>query len=56
MDIVFRSSALAKACNDQRKGMRKFGEQRFKILRRRLDQFHAADTLADVPPAHVVMN
>ncbi|MEW5873705.1 MAG: killer suppression protein HigA [Candidatus Zixiibacteriota bacterium] len=49
MDVVIRSSALRSACNDSRKGLRKFGEKRFMILRRRLDDLAASNTMAEIP-------
>ena len=51
MEITFRSASLRTACNSDRKGLRKFGAARFRILKRRLDQLTAADSLSDVPPS-----
>lgn len=45
MDISFRSGRLAKDCNDARKAQRRFGPRRAGLIRRRLDELRAADTL-----------
>ncbi len=45
MDILFQDRKLEKACNDQSLLVRRFGPIRAKLLRRRLDEFRAADTL-----------
>lgn len=45
MDIIFQDRKLEKACNDQSLLVRRFGPIRAKLLRRRLDEFRAADTL-----------
>ncbi len=45
MDILFQDQKLGKACNDQSLLVRKFGSIRGKLLRRRLDEFRAADNL-----------
>ena len=51
MDIGFRSASLRTSCNESKKGLRKYGTDRFKILRRRLDELRAADSLGEMPPA-----
>jgi plasmid maintenance system killer protein len=45
VDILFQDRKLEKACNDQSLLVRRFGPIRAKLLRRRLDEFRAADTL-----------
>lgn len=48
MDISFRTKKLCKECNDYTKLVRKHGDQRAKLIRRRLDDIHDADTLHDL--------
>jgi proteic killer suppression protein len=48
MDIQFKTSKLAKRCNDWKTGLGAWGERRAKILRRRLDDMRAAVTLEDL--------
>ncbi len=45
MDIIFRDQKLAKVCNDESLLKRKYGQMRAKLLRRRLDEFRAAENL-----------
>lgn len=45
MDIIFQDHKLAKACNDESLLKRKYGPMRAKFLRRRLDEFRAAENL-----------
>jgi plasmid maintenance system killer protein len=45
VDILFQDRKLAKVCNDQSLLIRRYGELRAKLLRRRLDEFRAADNL-----------
>ena len=45
MEILFQDQKLGKACNDQSLLVRRFGPIRAKLLRRRLDEFRAADNL-----------
>ena len=45
MDILFQDRKLEKACNDQSLLVRRFGPIRAKLLRRRLDEFRAAENL-----------
>ena len=45
MDILFQDRKLEKACNDQSLLVRRYGPLRAKLLRRRLDEFRAAETL-----------
>jgi proteic killer suppression protein len=45
MDIIFESAKLEKECNDQKLLVRRHGPIRAKLLRRRLDEIRAADTL-----------
>lgn len=51
MDILFRSAALEKACNDSKRGQKKFGHILFAIVRRRLDDLRAATNLTELPPS-----
>lgn len=51
MDIMFRSASLRSSCNDSKKGLRKFGDARFRVIRRRLDDLLAAANLLELPPA-----
>ena len=54
MDISFLSNKFRKECNDYRLLVGAFGERQAKVIRRRLDELHAATTLAEVstlPPA-----
>lgn len=48
MEIGFRSAKLAKECNDFSLLRRAEGEQRAKLIRRRLDALRAAVTLEDL--------
>ncbi len=45
MDILFQDRKLEKACNNQSLLIRKYGPVCAKLLRRRLDEFRAADNL-----------
>jgi plasmid maintenance system killer protein len=45
VDILFQDRKLEKVCNDQSLLVRKYGPLRAKLIRRRLDEFRAADTL-----------
>jgi proteic killer suppression protein len=45
VDVLFQDQKLAKVCNDQSQLLRKYGSIRAKLLRRRLDEFRAADNL-----------
>lgn len=54
MDILFRTSKLAKVCNSKAHREQLYGAKRATLLGRRLDDFRAADCLADIsrlPPA-----
>lgn len=48
MDICFRTSRLRKACNDSKRGIQRYGAHRFEMIRLRLDELSAADTLANM--------
>lgn len=50
MQIIFNSTKMEKTCNDSRKSQQRFGSIRAKILRRRLDELRAADTLENMRP------
>lgn len=45
MDILFQDRKLGKICNDQSQLVRKYGSIRAKLLKRRLDDFRAAENL-----------
>lgn len=46
MDISFRGGALAKDCNDAKRARQRLGPRQAGLVRRRLDELRAADTLA----------
>lgn len=46
MDILFQDRKLEKTCNDQSLLVRKYGPTCAKLLRRRLDEFRAAENLS----------
>ena len=46
MDIIFKSTRLAKLCNDHKLATRKWGDRNARLLRRRLDEIRDADNLA----------
>ena len=46
MEIQFKTGKLQKTCTDAKSMMKTHGPERTKILRRRLDQLHAAPSLA----------
>ena len=48
MDIIFKTNKLEKLCNHKTHRERECGQQRAKLLGRRLDEFRAADHLADI--------
>lgn len=48
MDIEFKTTKLAKLCNNRREGTREWGERRATIVGRRLDDLRAAVTLEDM--------
>jgi len=48
MEITFKNSKLEKLANDGRKMLKELGKVRSAILRRRLTQLEAAETLEDV--------
>ena len=43
MDILFQDQKLAKVCNNEALLIRKYGQMRAKLLRRRLDECRAAE-------------
>ena len=45
MELLFGSARFEKQCNSDRELVRKFGHERAKVLRRRLDQLRAAENL-----------
>ncbi len=45
MEILFLERKLAKACNDQSRLVQIYGPLRAKLIRRRLDEFRAAEHL-----------
>lgn len=48
LDIIFQDQKFRKECNDYKKLVRKYGDQRSKLIRRRLDDIQAANTLEDL--------
>jgi len=48
MDILFKTDKLAKRCNNTGLRLKECGEQRAKLIGRRLDQLHAAVVLQDL--------
>ncbi|MBI3268961.1 MAG: killer suppression protein [Planctomycetes bacterium] len=48
MEIIFVSSKLCKECNEHARAVRRYGPVTAKLLRRRLDEIFAAETLADL--------
>lgn len=48
LDITFKSTKLTKECNDFRLLRKAYGERRAKLIRRRLDELRAADTLSEI--------
>lgn len=46
---MFRSASLRTSCNESKKGLRKYGDHRFRMIRRRLDEMRAAECLLDLP-------
>ncbi|HKZ41835.1 MAG TPA: hypothetical protein VJ044_12795 [Candidatus Hodarchaeales archaeon] len=48
MDIIFRTTKLAKECNEFRLLQKVYGERRAKLIRRRLDELRAANSLIDI--------
>lgn len=47
ISIIFKNRKLQKLCNEYNEAVRKLGPRCAKILRQRLDDLHAADSLAD---------
>jgi proteic killer suppression protein len=48
VDIIFRTTRLLHECTDQRIAQKRYGYNQAKLLRRRLDELKAAETLAVV--------
>lgn len=48
MNITFSDRVLRKVVNDDRKLIRRFGQKRANLIKRRLDALAAAETLEDV--------
>ena len=48
MDLQFKTARLSKLCNERRRGAKKWGERRAKVLGGRLDDLRAAVTLDDL--------
>jgi plasmid maintenance system killer protein len=56
MELYFRTRKLEKACGEERESLRRWGSDRAPIVRRRITQLMAVETLADVgtlPPARL---
>ncbi len=45
MDIIFEKDKFEKECNNQKLLIKKYGERKAKIIRRRLDDLASADNL-----------
>lgn len=45
MDIIISDRKLSKVCNQQSKLIKKYGSRQAKLIRRRLDELRAAETL-----------
>ena len=45
MEIIFSSNKLEKECNQEKLLIRRYGSEQAKLIRRRLDDIHAADSL-----------
>lgn len=45
MDIYFDNSRLEKDCNDHRRLVKRFGQRRADLIRRRLDEIDASESL-----------
>ncbi|EFK06285.1 toxin-antitoxin system, toxin component, RelE family [delta proteobacterium NaphS2] len=48
MDILFKTKKLEKQCNSKTLLVRAYGSQRAKLIRRRLDELRAADSLTTI--------
>ena len=48
MELYFKTPKLEKACGEERESLRRWGAERAPIVRRRISQLMAAETLADV--------
>ncbi|MBW2195000.1 MAG: killer suppression protein [Deltaproteobacteria bacterium] len=48
MDILFRTKKLHKQCNSQKTLIIAYGPTKARLIRRRLDEFKAANTLQDI--------
>jgi plasmid maintenance system killer protein len=48
LDIIFKTTKLAKECNEFRLLQKVHGKQRARLIRRRLDELRAANTLAEI--------
>jgi proteic killer suppression protein len=52
MQLSFKSRRLARECNEESRMVRKHGSVRAKLLKRRLAQLRAAETLAALMPPY----
>ncbi|SPD73986.1 Toxin-antitoxin system, toxin component, RelE family [uncultured Desulfobacterium sp.] len=48
MDIIFKTQKLEKQCNSQKMLVRTYGSPRAGLIRRRLDELRAANSLQDI--------
>ena len=48
MDIIFQTTKLQKECNSFRLLQKIYGERRARLIRRRLDEIRAANSLIDI--------
>lgn len=48
LNVTFSATKLQKTCEDNREAVREYGPLRAKLIRRRLDDLRAADSLEDM--------
>ena len=48
MDILFKTKKLQKQCNSQKALIKAYGQKRADLIRRRLDDLYAANTLKEI--------
>jgi plasmid maintenance system killer protein len=48
LDIIFRKKKLEKVCTNQHTLIRTYGDRQARLIRRRLDELHAAANLQDL--------
>lgn len=50
VDILFRTNKLKRECCEKKRGIKRWGPRRAKLIGSRLDDLHAAETLEDIRP------